>query len=124
MTLESVIVPLTFIKAVIVLNLIGIAPQEQYAAGIQNFTNVQSISDQTVTYATLADLSHCFDNVLIGGPRRVMNSAPLVTDLWPGMAEEVWESFLAYSSTPETAKSIVAFEFHNTRRYRPVRIWH
>ncbi|KAK7725540.1 hypothetical protein SLS63_008144 [Diaporthe eres] len=79
--------------------------------------------EQTVGSLSIADLSHSFDDALLKGPPRVMNAGCVVTDLWPGMAEELWESFITYTaSSPDVIDSMVALEFHATRRKHPVRV--
>lgn len=78
--------------------------------------------EQTVESLSISDLSHSFDDALLKGPPRVMNAGCVVTDLWPGMGEELWDSFIAYTdSSPDVVGSMVALEFHATRRKRPVR---
>ena len=79
-------------------------------------------TEKTVGNLSMSDLSHSFDDALLKGPSRVMNAGCVVTELWPGMGEELWESFLVYTaSSPDVVESMIALEFHTTRRKRPVR---
>lgn len=78
--------------------------------------------EKTVGDLSISDLSHSFDDSLLKGLPRVMNAGSVVTDLWPGMGEELWDSFVAYTAaSPDVIDSMVALEFHSTRRKRPVR---
>lgn len=82
----------------------------------------ESSMEQTVGNLSISELSHSLDDSLLGGPPRVMNAGCVVTHLWPGMGEELWDSFVAYTATsPDVAKSMVALEFHKTRRKHPVK---
>lgn len=79
--------------------------------------------EQTVGELSISDLSHSVDDALLKGPPRVMNAGCVVTNLWPGMAEELWQTFITYTaSSPDVVNSMVALEFHATRRNRPVRM--
>lgn len=82
---------------------------------------MEPISDHTAYYETLDDMSHALDGILLGGPRRVITTAPMITNLWSGMAEDVYKDWLQYTNAEsDVAQSIVAFEFHSTTRVRPV----
>lgn len=104
------------------LNFTGIGDPSRYDDVWTSFREAAEPSlEQTVADLSLPDLSHSFDDALLNGPPRVMNTGCVVTDLWPGMAEELWQSFITYTeSSSDVVDSMIALEFHATRRKNPV----
>ncbi|KAK7702843.1 hypothetical protein SLS64_009454 [Diaporthe eres] len=111
-------------RPIVMLNFTGVGDPDRYNDVWTSFREAAEPSmEQTVGSLSIADLSHSFDDALLKGPPRVMNAGCVVTDLWPGMAEELWESFITYTaSSPDVIDSMVALEFHATRRKHPVRV--
>ncbi|KAF2424440.1 FAD-binding domain-containing protein [Tothia fuscella] len=86
----------------------------------QYFPVSKAIRDETERFDTIYDLSHSFDHVLLGGPRRVLGAVPMVTGFWPGMAEEVRDRWIRYTKdNVDVTGSMVALEFHSTKRRNP-----
>lgn len=114
---------LTKSQPIIVLNFTGVGDPNHYNDVWTSFREAARPSmERTVGNLSMSDLSHSFDDSLLKGPPRVMNAGCVVTDLWPGMGEELWDSFVAYTAAnPDVVESMVALEFHATRRQRPVR---
>lgn len=115
---------LTKLQPIIMLNFTGVGDPDRYNDVWTSFREAAKPSmEQTAGSLSISDLSHSFDDALLKGPPRVMNAGSVVTDLWPGMAEELWESFITYTaSNPDVVDSMVALEFHATRRKHPVRM--
>lgn len=105
------------------LNFTGVGDPDHYNDVWTSFREAaESSMEQTVANLSMPDLSHSFDDALLNGPPRVMNAGCGVTDLWPGMAEELWQSFITYTkSSSDVVDSMIALEFHATRRKHPVR---
>lgn len=104
------------------LNFTGVGDPDRYNDVWTSFQEVaKPFMEQIVANLSIPDLSHSFDDALLNGPPRVMNTGCVVTDLWPGMAEELWKSFIAYTeSSSDVVDSMIALEFHATRREHPV----
>lgn len=115
---------LTELQPIIMLNFTGVGDPDRYDDVWTSFREAAKGSmEQTVANLSMPDLSHSFDDALLSGPPRVMNAGCVVTNLWTGLAEELWESFVTYTaSSPDVADSMVALEFHATRRKHPVRM--
>lgn len=115
---------LTILQPFVMLNFTGVGDPDRYNDVWSSFREAAKPSmEQTVGSLSISDLSHSFDDALLKGPPRVMNAGCVVTGLWPGMAEELWESFMTYTaSSPDVVDSMVALEFHATRRKHPVRM--
>lgn len=113
---------LTQLQPIVMLNFTGVGDPERYNDVWASFKEAAKPSmEKTVGNLSLPDLSHSFDDALLKGPPRVMNAGCVVTDLWPGMAEELWQSFITYTATSsDVVGSMVALEFHATVRKRPV----
>ncbi|KAG6362493.1 hypothetical protein INS49_010725 [Diaporthe citri] len=107
---------------IVMLNLTGVRDPDRYNDVWTSFREAAKPSmEQTVGNLSISNLSHSFDDALLKGPPRVMNAGCVVTELWPGMAEELWEYFITYSaSSADVVGSMVALEFHATRRKHPV----
>jgi hypothetical protein len=105
--------------------LTGISPSTHYNEVFDLLHQAaKPLVDHQKEFETLDDLSHSLDKVLLGGPPRVMNAGALMTQLWSGMAETLWEKWLQYTdSDPDVSKSIVALEFHSTMRRTPVNLF-
>ncbi|KAH6997370.1 hypothetical protein EDB80DRAFT_814593 [Ilyonectria destructans] len=84
------------------------------------FEASKPLQDHTVDCPTLVEFSHVQDEfLLLGSPRKAVGAVP-ITNLWPGMAEELWERFLDYTnSNPDASDTKCFFEFHNSKRVRP-----
>ncbi|KAJ0120980.1 hypothetical protein J7T55_015719 [Diaporthe amygdali] len=106
----------------IVLNFTGVGEPDQYNDVWSSFREAAIPSvEKTIGDLSIFDISHSFDDTLLQGPPRVMNAGCVVTELWPGMGEELWESFIHYTnSNSDVIHSMVALEFHATRRRCPV----
>lgn len=106
------------------LNFTGVGDPDRYEDVWNLFREAaKPFMEQTVGELSISDLSHSFDDALLKDPPRVMNAGCVVTNLWPGMAEELWQTFITYTtSSPDVVDSMVALEFHATRRNRPVRM--
>ena len=78
--------------------------------------------DHTTDCPTMVEFSHVIDDLLLQGAPRKANGGTPITELWPGMAENVWKRWLDYTdSNPDAIHTKVFFEFHNSKRLRPVR---
>ncbi|KAL2275238.1 hypothetical protein FJTKL_02182 [Diaporthe vaccinii] len=112
---------LTTMQPIMMLNFTGVGDPDRYNDVWTSFREAAKPSvEQTVGNLSVSDLSHSFDDALLKGPPRVLNAGCVVTDLWPEMAEELWESFITYTtSNPDVVDSMVALEFHATRRKHP-----
>lgn len=119
---RPIIVVLTKLQPLIVLNFTGVGEPDQYNDVWSSFREAAIPSvEKTVGDLSIFDISHSFDDTLLKGPPRVMNAGCVVTELWPGMGEELWESFIHYTnSNSDVIHSMVALEFHATRRQCPV----
>lgn len=115
---------LTESQPIVMLNFTGVGDPDLYEDVWTSFREAAKPSmEQTVGELSIRDLSHSFDDALLKGPPRVMNAGCVVTNLWSGMAEELWQTFITYTaSSPDVVDSMIALEFHATRRNRPVRM--
>lgn len=114
---------LTKLQPIVMLNFTGVGDPNRYNDVWTSFREAaEPFMEQTVANLSIPGLSHSFDDALLNGPPRVMNAGCVVTDLWPGMAEELWQSFITYTeSSSDVVDSMIALEFHATRRIHPVR---
>ncbi|KAK2609982.1 hypothetical protein N8I77_003446 [Diaporthe amygdali] len=118
---RPIIVVLTKLQPLIVLNFTGVGEPDQHNDVWSSFREAAIPSaKKRVGDLSIFDISHSFDDTLLKGPPRVMNAGCVVTELWPGMGEELWESFIHYTnSNSDVIHSMVALEFHATRRQSP-----
>lgn len=73
---------------------------------------------------SLVAFSHTMDETLLEGKLRGAMGGVPITGLRPGLAEDVWKRFVAYTSlNPGTASALVAFEFLNCKRIQLVCTW-
>lgn len=100
----------------------GFGAVRDFKAVFDNFFEAaKPFHDHSVDCPTLVEFSHVQDEILLqGSPRKAVGGTPF-TGLWPGMAEEVWKRYVEYTdANPDAIDTKYFFEFHNSKRFRPV----
>ncbi|KAK0109393.1 hypothetical protein ONS96_003207 [Cadophora gregata f. sp. sojae] len=105
----------------LIVNFNGVGQASNIPEAFEPFLAMKPIFDQEKKFKTMPEFSHVLDDLLLlGAPRKTTASAP-ITELWPGMVEEILKEYLDYTnSTPDaTAHTKVFFEFLHAKRLKP-----
>lgn len=80
------------------------------------------LSDTVTKCETMAETATALNHMLLGSrPRRASKGVP-ITQLWPGLPQELWERWLAYTNAnPDAVNSKITLECFMSARLRPVR---
>lgn len=105
------------------MNFFGLGTVDDFEDIFEPFIKVaKPFLDHTSVCPSLVEFSHVIDDLLLlGSPRKANGGAP-ITDLHPGMPEEIWDRWMRYTdANPDARDTKVFLEFHMSIRRKPVR---
>jgi hypothetical protein len=103
------------------LNFFGLGSADRFKDIFEPFTDVaHPFLDHNTQCPSLVEFSHVIDDLLLlGAPRKANGGAP-ITDLHPGMPEEIWDRWLRYTdANPDARNTKIFLEFHMSIRQKP-----
>lgn len=107
------------------MNFFGLGSADSFQDVFEPFLKVEKpLLDRITDCPSLVEFSHVIDDLLLrGAPRKANGGAP-VTNLHPGMPEELWDRWMRYTDAyPDARETKLFLEFHQSIRLKPVRIF-